>query len=253
MTSRLLPLIAANALVDLHGGLADVMERRISFERMLTFCRNYRRRGICHFFLQGRPTGLLQDLQRSAAAFAHYLTGAPDSDKATGKFAPFFDAIACGDVGTAARISNVSRRDWNRDEEYEEDFLYVAFLMGRLFPDRERAAAGILAEYERVLDGAEDARFTICRSLLTSSGKDFEEGLQALLVDRREYYRDGIKREDILEEEWATEGQLFVEGVALVRLAMTAGLDVQRNFLFIPSLVFKESLSAYGEASWQTP
>jgi hypothetical protein len=253
MTSRFLPVIAANALVDLHGDRAAVVERRISFDRMLVFCQNYRRRGICHFFLQGRPTVLHQDLQRSGAAFAYYLSGASEKDKATGKSAPLFDAIACGDIGAATRISKVSRRGWNREEEYEDDFLYVAFLMARFFPDGERVASDILGEYERVIDGADDARFTVCRALLTGDGNGFEEGLQELLVGRREHYREGVKREDILEEEWATEGQLFVEGVALVRLAMVAGLDVQRNFMFIPSLVFEESLSAYEESSWQTP
>jgi hypothetical protein len=253
MTSRFLPVIAANALVDLHGCLGDVVERRSSFERMLVFCRNYRRRGICHFFLQGRPTVLHQDLQRSGAAFAYYLSGASERDKATGKSAPFFDAIACGDMSAATRISNASRHGWNREEEYEDDFLYVAFLMARFFPNGERAATGVLGEYERVLEGAPDARFTVCTSLQNGDGKGFEDGLQELLVNRREYYREGVRREEILEEDWATEGQLFVEGVALVRLATIAGLDVQRNFMYIPSLIFKESLSAYEESSWQTP
>jgi hypothetical protein len=253
MTSRFLPVIVANALLDLHSELTKVAERRISFERILAFCRNYRRRGIGQFFLQGQPKVLHQDLQRSGAAFAYYLSWAAEMDKVTGKSMPFFDAVACGDTSSAARIASAARREWNREEEYEDDFLYISLLMTRFLSDPGQATARLMAEYERALEGAEDARFKVCRSLVDGDAKGFEEGLQDLISARREYYREGVKRDEILEEESATEGQLFVEGVALVRLAMTSGLRVQRNFMFIPSLVFKESLSAYEESSWRAP
>src|SRR5258705_3725100 len=105
MTSRFLPIIKANAQYDIDGTLPLVLNGNVPLSRVLVLCRNYRRRGIVSFFVEGLPRLLHVDLQRSGGAFLNSLKGAADNDKATSKAVPFFDAIACHDFETAPGIS----------------------------------------------------------------------------------------------------------------------------------------------------
>ena len=54
-----------------------------------------------------------------------------------------------------------------------------------------------------------------------------------------------------MEEEWATDGQVFVEGIALVKLARNLGLDTQAEYLFVPSLVLDRDAENPSPDSWR--
>ena len=63
-----------------------------------------------------------------------------DSAKLTSRSEPFFDAIAAADFDGARAIAVASRRTWRQGEEYQEDFLFVDFVMKHFFlgaPDAE--------------------------------------------------------------------------------------------------------------------
>src|SRR5262245_34873397 len=129
MTSRILPIIRANAEFDIAGTLPLLVRGAASLDRTKIFCRNLRRKGICSLFVEGLPELLHADLQKSGAAYLYALQSSEDAAKVTSDAGPFYDAIASGDNITARDISRRSRPTWNSNEEYEEDFLYVWFLM----------------------------------------------------------------------------------------------------------------------------
>lgn len=254
MTSRMLPVIRVNAESDIEGTLPLIIRGDVQIERVLIFCRNYRRRGICYLFLEGLPGPLHTDLQRSGAVFLHFLKGAKDTDKITSKAAPFFDAIACKDFVTARQISRHSRQTWNQEEEYEDDFLYVFFLMKKFFlAGTEQEVRAIIRHYEDVLEGVNDMRLDLCKSFIENDSQAFEEALHALLTQHEEYYQRGMNRDEILEEEWATEGQFFVEGLALVRLAEIQGFRTEKNYLFIPSIAIENAPTFFNPDAWKNP
>jgi hypothetical protein len=235
MSSQFLPLFMRNALVDNRALLPALRRRTASLDEALTFCRNLRVAGIGSLFLTGTPEVFHRRLQQSAWAFAWLLEGWGEAVKRTSRALPFFDAVAAGDFPAAARVAELSRRTCVPDEEYEEDFLFVEFLMQRFFlgateDDCER----LLGRYEQALQGAEDSRLPLCWSLLEREAVAFNEALSRFLSERSDGYE--VRAEDEPPEILATEALLSVEGLALARLAERAGLSTEEDYLHVPSL-----------------
>lgn len=252
MTSRMLPIIRLNAQYDLDNLLPFVIRGNAKKELIDSICYNYRVKGICSFFMEGLPRVLHSNLQKSGAAFLHFLTLAKDAEKITSKAAPFFDAIACKDFDIARQIGVYSRQTWNHEEEYEDDFLYVFFLIKKFFLDAEdKEGISIIKDFEAVLEGAHSARLDICKAFVDHDEQAFDQALNSLIMEHEEYYRSGAERDEIIEEEWATEGQLFIEGLSLVRLAERIGFWTQENYLFIPSLARKDLSIVFEPNSWK--
>ena len=248
----MLPLIVSNAEYENSKLLPGMLRGAVSIELVFRFCQNQRRKGIAELFLEGLPRLFIESVQRSGGAYLAALKRTQDAEKVTSKSAPFFDAVACRDFGVAREIARYSRGTWNRDEEYEEDFLYVWLLMKSFFLDRSNEeVASLLARYETVLDGAEDVRFLIAKGLVHHNSELFVEALNDLIVMHQDHYRTGMKRGEILEEEWATEGQLSVEGLALLRLAQLGGFTIEQGYPLIPSLVISYASENLSADSWK--
>lgn len=54
-----------------------------------------------------------------------------------------------------------------------------------------------------------------------------------------------------MEEESSTEGNLSVEGLALVRLAEHKGLKTERDYLHVPSTARKGGRIAFSPDGWR--
>lgn len=255
MTSILLPAIEYNADYDLVQALSLVSQGRMPRDRMYIIWKAFRTRGICALFLECDADGFHADLQKSAAFYLHYLKQiAEPADKVTSKADPFFDAVACNDLAAAREIARHARPTWNEGEEYEDDFLYVFFLMQCLHPEAAEAdRRAVLDAFEAVLDGEESTRLDVCRALMDRDVKAFDDALGRRIDEHEETYREGRMADYIAEEEWATEGLLFVEGLALVVLAKHLGITVQDNYLYIPSLARRETPLPHEPNAWRTP
>jgi len=254
MSSRFLTVLIDEASFSLAELAPRLRTRQANRVHALELCRQFRRRGIASLLLRGEARSLHRDLQRSGAAYAEYLTWASDEHKASSKASPFFDAVACGDGTAAALIASRTAVDPKLDEEYEDDFIYMRWLMGRFYLRQQDASLDMmLGRYEVLLDGAEDARALICQALRRGDSEKFDTALQTLIQQREDDYASGIEADQILEEEWATEGKVFVEGLALLRLAAQLGLEIQRDYLFIPSLALRSAAASYAAAAWSNP
>ena len=119
------------AMVTRQGGL----------EVALTFCQDMRIAGIADLFLTGKATELHQCLQHSGQAYAYFLTSAPDTTTTTSRGLPFFDAVAAGDLQLAEQIARMAQRTFAPGEEYEEDFLFVDFVMQHEFLGRSASVS----------------------------------------------------------------------------------------------------------------
>jgi hypothetical protein len=244
-------MVKKNADFALKGTLPLLASGTITFARIALVCREFRRRGIASLFLEGDAAAFHQDLQRSGAALARYLRSAPEEEKVASKFAGFFDAVACVDSGAARDIASQSPAAHRPEDEYEDDFLYVSFLMKRFFLNSAATElGGLLDHYRELLDGMADPRLDICESLLNGDGGKFDAALATLIEQRDAHYREAIEREQVIDEERATEGKLFVEGLALLRLATARGMPVQSDYLYIPSLAARSRAGRRDPDSW---
>jgi Immunity protein 49 len=253
VSSRFLPTIGLNAFYE-NEELLPVMTSAAgaSLREALRFSTAMRRRGIVDLLTLGSAATFDVYLHKSGRAFLHFLQGAPDEIKVTSRADPFFDAVACLDVDCARGIAGASRRAWNEQLEYEDDFLYATFLMSAFFlgaqaPDLQ----AMLARYEAVLEGRDDARLELCNALLAADAGRFDAALGQLLDERDERYQRLVERGSVLEEESATEGKICVEGLALVRLAEQRALATRKDYLFVPSLARAAPLRPYLADDWK--
>jgi immunity protein 49 of polymorphic toxin system len=252
MSTQFLPIYLSNATSELEEVMPTVVAARADLEGVLAACQLFRIRGICSLFLAARGGGLLQDLHRSGRAFLHVLRALDDETKLTSKAAPLFDAIASTDWDCAREIATYSRETWNEGEEYEDDFAYARFLMLHfLLGGTPLQCTEILARFEAILDGAADARFDICTAFHRGDSALFERGIAALLEAHAARYKKLGAAEALPPEEVHTEGQLCVEGLALIRLAERKGFPVEEDYLFVPSVAREPLREAFAGDDWQ--
>lgn len=252
MASAFLPVIIKNALQLNQELLPRLLSGEPNAKRVLAFCRNMRIAAIGSLLLTGRSTHFFFYLPQSGRAFAHFLAHAGGTAPRLSQCDPFFDAVGSGDFETAAEIARRSRRPWMQGEEYEEDFLFVDFLMQHFFLDAPVSTCEeLLARYERALQGAEDIRLDICKALLGADSEAFNAALMQYLSDRKDAQEKRRETMVIPEEENATGSHFSVEGLALVRLAERTGLETEEEYLFIPSIARGASPHALKPDAWK--
>ncbi len=236
MVSATLTVIQTNAEFDIDRLTPLVAEGRASWDDLLELCRSYRKRGAVSLLLDCAPQAWQANLHRSGVIFAQHMPAIPETNRITSDSAPFLDALAAGAFASARDIALHSRRNWNPGLEYEEDFLYFHYLMTAL--GWGSADSHLDVVLDRLRELAEDSPRTLaCAALALRSSVDFDSAAELLLAEHRDLYEKGIRGEYILEEDWATDGPICIEAIALLRLAKVRGLDVQKHYALVPSLL----------------
>jgi hypothetical protein len=113
--------------------------------------------------------------------------------------------------------------------------------------------AFLVTQIEASLEGGDSLRFDASQALLKKDAEAFEEALEALIDEHRDFHDTGLQEARIPEERWAVEGCLFIEGLALVRLAQAAGIPVAGGYPLIPSLVMPLYKLPYDPEAWRVP
>jgi len=254
MNSKFLPAFVQDARLFNADLVAPVRERQAGLRQVLELCRNYRIAAIGQLLLLGDSAAFQLDLYKSGRAYLYFLVGANEAQLITSRAVPFFDALGAKDFEGAREIARCARRTWAPGIEYEEDFLYMNFLMGHFFRDlSETEAAALLQRYERALQGTEDVRLEVCHALLEQQGEDFNSALDRMMAERDARQARLREKGSLSEEEWATECQISIEGLALVALAERASLPVRSDYLFIPSLARDGERPGEPPEAWMDP
>jgi hypothetical protein len=217
----------------------------------LDFSQRFRIAAIGSLLTSGTAAYFHSYLHKSARGFIHFLSTKLRAWPGS-KAAPFFDAVACGDDQAAQELAQACPPAADRTSEYEEDFLYVRFLVDQFFLGATVPDGRVLLErYEGVLDGSEDPRLDVLRALLQADSDEFDAALGRLMEDRESRWKKLAEKDVLPPEVLATEGAVSVEGLALVRFAATRGLAVSDNHLFIPSIARKPGARTYQAEDWK--
>lgn len=157
---------------------------------------------------------------------------------------PLLDALALNQLPLARGMGAKMDTPWAPKMEPEEDFRYFDLLSGPLLerqPDEARLAA-----FERCLEEP-SARFDALAALMRQDADAFWEALSVLTRQ----WEEGIeadRRQDALDAYFAqTEASIFVEGLALVRLAGLWGIPARPRLPFMPSEVFQAPSEPFPE------
>lgn len=205
--------------------------------------RKLRALAIITLLTSGDSDKFCHNLIRSGRVREHFLTrmrqapGQVDHHLASGRVEPLLDAVAAGDMELAYRIAWISPRAWEPQREYEEDFCY-AQILHRLIHGVQSPAVyqPFLDQFNAALKGRLDARLPVVSALVQRSQADFDAAFDDLIDARRKAILAAIRRAQIEDPPVLAERQVFIEGLALLRLAERQGLQTQPDYLYCPSL-----------------
>jgi hypothetical protein len=157
-----------------------------------------------------------------------------DHHRASARVAPLLDAIAAGELALARRIVDLSPVEMLDGHEYEDDYCFAQVVHGFLQPTPpEPEMAKLLDRFEAY---EPDARLLVLRALLERKADAFADAFAALL-DQRGAEIDAAKARCQLEEpEIMAQREVYVDALALLRLAGWRGLPTARDYRYCPSL-----------------
>lgn len=211
-------------------------------------CRYFRAIGICQLLIRADTDGFFHGLLRSALTWRWYLEGSlregalGDPARKASFVAPFADALVASRPQLAARLAELAPREWRPDYEYEDDYLFARFLFAaaRGDPSSEGELPELLQRWERVLEGGEDLRLQVCEALTTRHSPGFDAAFLALVHEREARFAaranpeaDGVAAYDY---DFVPNWRIWVEGLALLRLAEERGLELRAEYPTCPSI-----------------
>jgi hypothetical protein len=254
VSSRFLPAIIDDKSDVLALSVPLLRSGALSDDRVLAVCTGFRRRGIARFLLSAQAADLKLDMIRSGTAFAAHLQRASGHAIPTSKCEPWFDAVAAADWVTASTIAQHCAPAHMVDLEYEEDFLYMCFLQALATEGADMDALSNMVRRQQVLaDDAPPPRLLICQALMGRHADNLTEALEDLIAQRQASYAEGLESDALIEEDWATEGQVFIEGLALLQLAVRLGIRTTESFLFVPDVVLSSPALPADPTAWTRP
>lgn len=159
-----------------------------------------------------------------------------DHHRASGRYEPLLDAVAAGDWVLARRVADSSPTDWREGHEYEDDYCYAQLLHRLIVPDTpDDEFVGLLARFEAYEDGAANPRLDVCRALATRDQAAFDAAFDGLIADRALVIeREKERKED--EPRVIAGRQVFIEGLAILRIAEQRTLGTDPEYRYCPSI-----------------
>jgi hypothetical protein len=231
---------------DIAFSLAGLKEASLPLPQLgdlsLDAGQKLRTAAIIVLLVKGDADGFCHNLIRSGLAREAYLRaarqrgGIDDHHFASGRYDSFLDAVAANDLDLARRIAALSPEDWRDGHEYEDDYCYAQVLhrlVAAPAPDAPGARA-YLAQFERYLDGEANRRFDVARALVDADQAAFDAAFEDLLALRDAEIAADKQRGQLEEPQVVAQRAIFVEGLALLRLATIRGLTTQPDYRFCP-------------------
>jgi Immunity protein 49 len=211
-------------------------------------CRYFRAIGTCQLLIRADTDAFFHGLLRSALTWSWYLERSllegtfGDPARKASFVAPFADALAASRPRLAARLAELAPTEWRPDYEYEDDYLFARFLFAAARGDESSKGelAELLQRWERVLEGGEDLRLQVCEALTTRDSPGFDAAFLALVHEREARFAaradpetDGVAAYDY---DFVPNWRIWVEGLALLRLAEERGLELRAEYPTCPSI-----------------
>ncbi len=198
-----------------------------------------RAHGILRLLIDADLDGFSNDLVMSGQARRGYLRRCArkqyaDYFIALSRSGSLLDAVAGDDLALASEISSLSPTEFRKGDEYEDDFCWQRFLGLHVTGAPAAEVDALLARFEKAAEGG-GARLAVARALQAKDAELLEEAFQDLLRLRREEIEED---KPLAEEEVAVAAgtKVFIEGIAVLKLARRAGLPMAPEYPMCPAL-----------------
>jgi len=165
---------------------------------------------------------------------------------------PVFDAIVANQFVLARELMHLSSHSPCEGFEDSIDFAYAGVIEALLVPGAAGSPAlrDALTAYEIALEGEADPRLTVCEALATRDAEAFEPAIEGLIENHR---RDMKKLEVSIrssEGSYAADCALFVEGLALLRIADRLGVPTKAEYSLCPSVARMTTFAPFVPSSF---
>jgi hypothetical protein len=192
---------------------------------------------------KGDADGFYHNLIRSGRVRETYLRRVAaagrldDHHYASGRYGGFTDAVAAGEWVLAGRIAAASPPDFRDGHEYEDDYCYAQILHRLATPaPPEDEIARFIERFEAYLDGDPSPRFDLCKALAQTDQAAFDAAFEDLLAQRDNEIAAAKARGQVEEPPVVALRMVYVEGLAVLRLAEARGLQTEPDYRFCPAL-----------------
>jgi len=221
----------------------------------------FRQVGTCQMLLTGVAAPFFVAQMQAASVYLSQLPTLSDNDKVTSMAGGWWSPVAGGYWDAAEQIARMSRTSPNLEREHEDDFLYVMFLMKRycLRPATEGIASTIfddeqserLARWRVVLEGNPDPRLELCEALQSKDAASFQDALVRIGKGRRALLEKREASGTLKAELALWMKPVWLEGLALLRLAERDGLGRDFACPDVPPLIQIDPPFRYDAQSWR--
>jgi hypothetical protein len=216
----------------------------LNAEAMLALADNYRRLGCGLLLIDLDPPAFANNLYLSGVVYREMLRhrSAPTLDPyyLTASFGwPLLDAIAAGaeklTSDIAREMPTVLRAEQGEDEE---DFCYFQLLMALASaPPDPTIASSQLEAFAEACDGKGSQRSEVLGAILKRDSQAFDESFESLSRDWQAGILAKRKAGRLNPYDVLTTANIFVEGLAILRMAKRAGLETHSEYPWIPEPV----------------
>ncbi|MFP2930245.1 hypothetical protein ACLESO_34630 [Pyxidicoccus sp. 3LG] len=245
-----LDITLGNLEEEIEDGMERLREQGPDAAVVLEVCAHSRQLGCGLLLIDLDADGFQHSLFQSARLYEWLLNqraSTPGLDAyylCKSRAQPLLDALALNQLELARSIGAKLDSPWAPKMEPEEDFRYFDLLSGPLLS--RQADEARLGAFERSLEEP-SARFDVLAAITRQDADAFWNALSTLTRQ----WEDAIeadRREDSLDAYFAeTEASIFVEGIALVRLAGLWGIPAKERLPFMPAEAFKAPSEPFPE------
>jgi hypothetical protein len=229
-----LGLISPDARPEELGALSEEVTHKLKAAAIIVLLTKADVDGYCHNLIRAgnaRET-YLQRMHETQRFDDHHFCA--------GRLEGFLAACAAEEFILARSIAALSPGAWRSGHEYEDDFCYAQTLFNLISANRDDVAiAALCKRWELALGGAPGARLAVVRACLQRDVQAFDEAFNDLLDERAAKIGQDIARGQLEEPPVIAERLVYIEGLALLRIAARLGIALQPDYRYCPSLVLQ--------------
>jgi hypothetical protein len=229
-------------LIDLH--LESLREDPVRPGRVLDVCLMYRRWACGALLANHDAERCFSLLYQAADTWLQLLERKnvwPDLDPyylTRGHAEPLLDAVAVGSAALTRRLDERMETQWQVGLESPEDFGFFRLLPMLASPTTPPdALRDGLEQLEQSLEGADYPRLDVLKALAQGDSTAFEAALVAHVDAYRARMEKARKSGTANPLSLAMDANIFIEGLALVRVARARGLRTRSQYPLIPPIL----------------
>jgi hypothetical protein len=167
----------------------------------------------------------------------HHEQAFEDHHFCSARFEPLLDAIVALDLTLARYIVKLSPREFREGHEYEDDYCYAQILARWIAePAQDQDVPPLLERFAAYIEHQPNARLALCRALADRDQGAFDDAFADSLLARDLEIEAAKERGQLEEPHVIAERRVFVEGLAILRLAERRGLRTEREYRYCPWL-----------------